>query len=63
MATYRYVALDIQKSLKKAFDDADVRQAQVVYWIQVAANRIRVDQEQKTDSGSPVPKASYSGSR
>ena len=51
MATYRYVALDIQKSLKKAFDDADVRQAQVVYWIQVVANRIRVDQEQKTDSG------------
>ena len=30
MATYRYVAYDIQKSLKKAFDDADVRLAQVV---------------------------------
>jgi len=51
MATYRYVAHDIQKSLKKAFDDADVRLAQVVYWIQVVANRIRVDQEQKTGSG------------
>lgn len=51
MATYRYVAYDIQKSLKKAFDDADVRLAQVVYWIQVVANRIRVDQQQKTDSG------------
>jgi hypothetical protein len=51
MATYRYVALDIQKSLKKAFDDADVRLSQVIYWIQVVANKIRVDQQQKTDSG------------
>ncbi|MHA2170202.1 MAG: hypothetical protein ACXAB7_09950 [Candidatus Kariarchaeaceae archaeon] len=51
MATYRYVALDIQKSLKKAFDDADVRLSQVIYWVQVVANKIRVDQQQKTDSG------------
>jgi hypothetical protein len=51
MATYRYVAKDIQTSLKKAFDDADIRLTQILYWIQVVANRLRVDQKEKTDTG------------
>ena len=51
MATYRYVAKDIQTSLNKAFDDADIREAQILYWIQVVANRLRVDQSQVTRSG------------
>jgi hypothetical protein len=41
VATYRFVAYDIQKSLKKTFDDADITLPQIVYWIQVVANRIR----------------------
>lgn len=51
MATYRYVANDILKSLNQNDDDANIRISQVIYWIQVVANRIRVDQQQKTDSG------------
>ena len=46
MATYRYVAKDIQTSLNKAFDDADIRFTQILYWVQVVANRIRIDQSQ-----------------
>lgn len=41
MATYRFVAYDIEKNLKKTFDDADITLPQIVYWIQVVANRIR----------------------
>jgi len=51
MATYRYVAFDLLTSLKKMSDDADIRIPQVVYWIQVVANRLRVDQFLKTDTG------------
>lgn len=51
MATYRYVANDIRTSLNKAFDDADIRITQIIYWIQVVANRIRVDQNEITESG------------
>jgi hypothetical protein len=41
MATYRFVAYDIEKNLKKTFDDADITLPQIIYWIQVVANRIR----------------------
>lgn len=51
MATYRYVANDIKTSLKKQTDDSDIRLASVIYWIQVVANRIMVDQYNKTKSG------------
>jgi hypothetical protein len=51
MATYRYVAKDIQTSLNKSFDDADIRLTQILYWIQVIANRIRLEQSEATESG------------
>jgi len=51
MASYRYVANDIRTSLNKAFDDADIRLIQILYWIQVVANRIRVSQNEITESG------------
>jgi len=51
MATYRYVAYNLLDSLKKMSDDSDVRLPQVVYWIQVVANNLRVDQFLKTDTG------------
>lgn len=51
MATYRYVGYDLLTSLNKAFDDADIRLNQVLYWIQVIANRIRADQAQLNKSG------------
>jgi hypothetical protein len=51
MATYRYVAFDLLKSLKQMNDDSNVRLPQVVYWVQVVANKLRVDQFMKTDSG------------
>lgn len=41
MATYRYVAYDLEKSLKKTFDDADITFAQIVYWVMVVANKLR----------------------
>jgi len=48
--TYSYVAYDLQKSLKKTFDDADITLIQIVYWIQVIANRLRVQQYVLTKS-------------
>tara|TARA_R110002020_G_scaffold148779_5_gene324849 strand:- start:17343 stop:18080 length:738 start_codon:yes stop_codon:yes gene_type:complete len=51
MATYRYVAKDIQTSMKKAFDDADVRLTQILYWVQVIANRLRYEGYLETESG------------
>lgn len=50
MATYRFVAYDIQKSLKKTFDDADITLPQIVYWIQVIANRIRFQTQVTSES-------------
>lgn len=51
MATYRYVGYDLLTSLRKMFDDADIRMSHVLYWISVIANRIRVDQLGKTNTG------------
>lgn len=39
--TYRFVAFDIQKSLKQTFDDADITLPQIVYWIQTVVNNMR----------------------
>lgn len=41
MASYRYVVYDIEKSLNQAFDDADISFVQILYWVQVIANRLR----------------------
>lgn len=54
MATYRYVVNDIRTSLNKAFDDADIRPSHILYWVQVIANRLRVDQVLQTNSGAFV---------
>lgn len=50
MATYRYIAYDLQKSLKKNFDDADITFSQIVYWIIVVANKLRVGQYLQTNT-------------
>ncbi len=49
--TYRYVGYDLLTSLKKMSDDADIRLNQVLYWVAVMANKIRVDQFNKTNTG------------
>ena len=41
MATYRSVAYDLQTSLKKTFDDTNINLVQIMYWIQVVANKMR----------------------
>lgn len=51
MATYRYVGKDIQTSLNKAFDDADIRLPQIIYWIQIVANRLRKEEYDLTETG------------
>lgn len=48
--TYRYVVYDLQKSLKKTFDDADITLIQIIYWVQVIANRIRLEHYSATKS-------------
>jgi len=59
--TYRYVVYDIEKSLKKSFDDADITLNQILYWVMVVANKIRVQHNAITESDaftstfSPVP--------
>ena len=48
--TYRYVVYDLQKSFNAAFDDADFTFNQILYWVQVVANRMRVQQNAVTNS-------------
>lgn len=59
--TYRYVVYDIEKSLKKTFDDADITLNQILYWVMVVANKIRaqhndtVNSDLFTSTFCPVP--------
>jgi hypothetical protein len=48
--TYRYVVYDLQKSFNAAFDDADFTFNQILYWVQVVANKLRVQQNNLTNS-------------
>lgn len=48
--TYRYVVYDLQKSFNAAFDDADFTFNQILYWVQVIANRLRVQHNAATNS-------------
>lgn len=48
--TYRYVAYDIQKSLYASHDDADFTINQVLYWVTVFANKLRVQHQLATNS-------------
>jgi hypothetical protein len=48
--TYRYVVYDLQKSFNASFDDADFTFNQILYWVQVFANKIRVQQNNITNS-------------
>ena len=51
MATWRYVVKDIHKSFKQTFDDADIRQTQVLWWVITIANAIRARQAMLVESG------------
>lgn len=48
--TYRYVVYDIEKSLKKTFDDADITLTQILYWVMVVANKIRQQHDASINS-------------
>jgi hypothetical protein len=48
--TYRYVIYDLQKSFNAAFDDADFTLNQILYWVMVIANRMRVQQTMATNT-------------
>ena len=48
--TYRYVVYDLQKNFNATFDDADFTFNQILYWVMVVANRLRVQQTMLTNS-------------
>jgi hypothetical protein len=48
--TYRYVVYDLQRNFNAAFDDADFTFNQILYWVQVVANKMRVQQQLITNS-------------
>ena len=48
--TYRYVIYDLDKSFNSAFDDADFTLNQILYWVMVVANRMRVQQTMVTNT-------------
>jgi hypothetical protein len=50
MSTYRYIAYDLEKSLRKNFDDSQLTFSQIVYWIIVVANKLRVGQYLQTNT-------------
>ncbi len=47
--TYRYVVYDLQKNFNATFDDADFTFNQILYWVMVVANRLRVQQTMSTN--------------
>lgn len=48
--TYRYVIYDLQKSFNASFDDADFTLNQILYWVMVVANRMRLQQTIATNT-------------
>lgn len=48
--TYRYVIYDLDKSFNAAFDDADFTLNQIMYWVMVVANRMRLQQTISTNT-------------
>jgi hypothetical protein len=48
--TYRYVVYDLQKSFNASFDDADFTFSQILYWVMLTANKMRVQQNLATNS-------------
>jgi hypothetical protein len=48
--TYRYVVYDLQKNFNASFDDADFTFNQILYWVQVVANKLRVQHNRITNS-------------
>lgn len=48
--TYRYVIYDLDKSFNAAFDDADFTLNQIMYWVMVVANRMRLQQTVVTNT-------------
>lgn len=48
--TYRYVIYDLDKSFNAAFDDADFTLNQIMYWVMVVANRMRLQQTIATNT-------------
>jgi hypothetical protein len=48
--TYRYVVYDIEKTLKKNFDDADITLNQIIYWVMVVANKIRMQHNSEVNA-------------
>lgn len=51
MATYRYVAYNVQQSYKKTYDDSDLSLNQILFWIDVVAARLRKENEDEFDEG------------
>lgn len=48
--TYRYVVYDLQKNFNASFDDANFTFNQILYWVQVVSNRLRVQHNNITNS-------------
>jgi hypothetical protein len=48
--TYRHVVYDLQKNFNASFDDADFTFNQILYWVQVVANKLRVQHNRITNS-------------
>lgn len=51
MATYRYVAYNVQQSYKKTYDDSDLTLNQILFWINVVAARLRKENEKEFETG------------
>lgn len=51
MATYRYVVYDVLNTFKQVFDDATINPSQVLFWVNVVANRLRKQHQDKHDTG------------
>lgn len=51
MATYKYVAYNVQQSYKKTYDDSDLGLNQILFWINVVTARLRKENEKEFEDG------------
>lgn len=50
--SYRYIAHDLLESFKQLNDDSEISLAQVVFWVNIIANRLRMQHIRKLPTGT-----------
>lgn len=52
--TYREICYDIYTILRSNYDDTEISLRHVLYWVQAYADRLRIQHDEKIDSGATI---------